>query len=588
MMVGNIASQSKALWAIGLGVAGAIGVGTFVKTDSGEPLATALVSEINKTIAKPTKETAATTDPNKPEIKITKQASNDTKKTVVGNAEKQNEAEPKKHAEENKIASLNVPITPQVAPTIKLEKDKEMMETATPPSIDLLRVSPDGGVVIAGRAMPNAKVFVFNGDTKIADTKSTATGDYVIVLDEPLKDGEHELIIKAGKVEADMLNSLTSGVIILPKNKKDMIVLLSKLGEASKILQMPSDRFGPKSQKTASLKGKPSSIETPNSIKQDSESLVAVNAVDVEEERYYVAGAATPKSTVNVYIDNVFKGKAITGEEGAYLYYGRESISAGKHALRVDMLAGDNVTVVARAEVVLEHEVEANSTMAMNETATNKNTLKEGSLSIKETDTALDPNAAISSGSSGKRIADIGNAPANKVESAKAMSAKMTAKKDMALDPNAAISSGSSGKRIANIGPAPAIKIETEKTMAAKMAVKKNMAVDPNAAISSGSSGKRIANIGNVPAIKIETTKNGELLSTLAMPRFEAGKRIIKSGSSVIIRRGDSLWRVSRRKFGLGRKYTVIFTANRDQIQDPHRIYPGQVLKVPENADSVQ
>ncbi|MEN0088361.1 MAG: LysM peptidoglycan-binding domain-containing protein, partial [Pseudomonadota bacterium] len=56
---------------------------------------------------------------------------------------------------------------------------------------------------------------------------------------------------------------------------------------------------------------------------------------------------------------------------------------------------------------------------------------------------------------------------------------------------------------------------------------------------------------------------------------------------SVIIRRGDTLWRISRRVYGQGIRYTTIFLANRDQIQDPDRIFPGQVFGLPEDdADS--
>ncbi len=57
----------------------------------------------------------------------------------------------------------------------------------------------------------------------------------------------------------------------------------------------------------------------------------------------------------------------------------------------------------------------------------------------------------------------------------------------------------------------------------------------------------------------------------------------IRTGSTVIIRRGDNLWQVARRNYGSGIRYTTIFEANRDQVRDPDLIYPGQVLKVPEN-----
>jgi nucleoid-associated protein YgaU len=53
---------------------------------------------------------------------------------------------------------------------------------------------------------------------------------------------------------------------------------------------------------------------------------------------------------------------------------------------------------------------------------------------------------------------------------------------------------------------------------------------------------------------------------------------------AVIIRRGDSLWRISRRVYGHGIRYSTIYLANQKQISDPDRIWPGQVFTVPEKS----
>ena len=53
---------------------------------------------------------------------------------------------------------------------------------------------------------------------------------------------------------------------------------------------------------------------------------------------------------------------------------------------------------------------------------------------------------------------------------------------------------------------------------------------------------------------------------------------------AVIIRRGDSLWRISRRVYGRGTRYSTIYLANQAQIRDPDRIWPGQVFKVPDRS----
>ena len=49
----------------------------------------------------------------------------------------------------------------------------------------------------------------------------------------------------------------------------------------------------------------------------------------------------------------------------------------------------------------------------------------------------------------------------------------------------------------------------------------------------------------------------------------------------VIVQPGNSLWRIARRTYGEGVRYSVIFQANNDQIADPDLIFPGQIFLVP-------
>jgi nucleoid-associated protein YgaU len=44
---------------------------------------------------------------------------------------------------------------------------------------------------------------------------------------------------------------------------------------------------------------------------------------------------------------------------------------------------------------------------------------------------------------------------------------------------------------------------------------------------------------------------------------------------------GNNLWRLARAIYGRGTQFTVIYEANREQIRNPHRIFPGQVFAVP-------
>jgi nucleoid-associated protein YgaU len=50
---------------------------------------------------------------------------------------------------------------------------------------------------------------------------------------------------------------------------------------------------------------------------------------------------------------------------------------------------------------------------------------------------------------------------------------------------------------------------------------------------------------------------------------------------TAIVSQGDSLWRISQRIYGEGLRYTVIYSANHDQIRNPNRIYPGQTFVLP-------
>ena len=55
---------------------------------------------------------------------------------------------------------------------------------------------------------------------------------------------------------------------------------------------------------------------------------------------------------------------------------------------------------------------------------------------------------------------------------------------------------------------------------------------------------------------------------------------------AVVVQPGENLWRIARGTYGRGVRYTVIYQANRDQIRDPNRIFPGQIFALPEGAET--
>ena len=48
------------------------------------------------------------------------------------------------------------------------------------------------------------------------------------------------------------------------------------------------------------------------------------------------------------------------------------------------------------------------------------------------------------------------------------------------------------------------------------------------------------------------------------------------------VKAGDSLSKIAKAHYGDAMKYTVIFEANKPMLKDPNKIYPGQVLRIPQ------
>jgi len=51
---------------------------------------------------------------------------------------------------------------------------------------------------------------------------------------------------------------------------------------------------------------------------------------------------------------------------------------------------------------------------------------------------------------------------------------------------------------------------------------------------------------------------------------------------SYTVQKGDTLSHIAQKHYGKASKWHAIFDANRDQIDDPDKIFPGQVLKLPD------
>lgn len=61
----------------------------------------------------------------------------------------------------------------------------------------------------------------------------------------------------------------------------------------------------------------------------------------------------------------------------------------------------------------------------------------------------------------------------------------------------------------------------------------------------------------------------------------QASDATVVPAQTYTVQRGDSLSRIARRIYGETRHWRVIFEGNRDLLDNPDLIRPGQVLKIP-------
>jgi nucleoid-associated protein YgaU len=83
------------------------------------------------------------------------------------------------------------------------------------------------------------------------------------------------------------------------------------------------------------------------------------------------------------------------------------------------------------------------------------------------------------------------------------------------------------------------------------------------------------------PRSKPTTTDDVKDFTTLVEPKSVPADGQAEKATVVKVRRGDSLWRIARRHLGKGKKWAKFYAANKEKIDNPDLIYPGQVLIIP-------
>ncbi|MBY3086454.1 LysM peptidoglycan-binding domain-containing protein [Rhizobium laguerreae] len=468
------------------------------------------------------------------------------------------------------------------------------------PAFDVLRVEPDGSTVIAGSAEPNGKLEVLDGEKVVTTANVDATGDFAAVLDDPLAAGDHQLVLRFTGKDGKSTLSEEVATISVPKdgNGANLLAMVSKPGAASRIITAPkagtevADASNPMAlpaapAATAAPTGElalqtPNLTDTPSGGADTAPAIpgtaapdktnvpdVMVNAVEIEGNKIFIAGTTRSNAKVIGYADDSLVGQDTAGSDGHFVIDGVVALSVGDHKIRVDVVdpAGK---VIVRAAVNFNRpagdqvRVAAQSVPAGANGASSMVPLDEGELG------KLKAEVGKAFGLLKGLFAD-GKLPGAEqlaaARSATAFALRSVADFRPAADaPDVFKQSSDSSSQVAGDalkllqglpGDAKSVGAALDKLggMIAELTAAAPAPVTPSA-----------NDIGNNQPKTIEQAP------------------LTANNAAVIIRRGDTLWQISRRTYGLGVRYTTIYIANEDRIINPDRIRPGQIFGLPKDA----
>lgn len=207
-----------------------------------------------------------------------------------------------------------------------------------PPRFDVVRISKDRIVVMAGRAPARARVTLLDGDQPLAEVDADERGEWAVVLDKPMAGGVRRLNLRARLADGRRIDSEAPIVVILPE---DVAPREAKDSEAAVVVRLPAGKH-----EASRILQKPSLA----AVGKGSDTL-SLDVIDYDDTgNVVIAGSAPDGAAVRVYLDNRPIGDAITSGEKIWQVVPERAIAAGNYALRLDHLGPDG-NVVARIEV---------------------------------------------------------------------------------------------------------------------------------------------------------------------------------------------------------------------------------------------
>ncbi|MGQ7794328.1 LysM peptidoglycan-binding domain-containing protein [Faunimonas sp. B44] len=493
------------------------------------------------------------------------------------------------------------------------------------PTFDIVRVEPTGAILVAGRATPNAEIEVLSNGNVVARTRSDGSGAFVAVPDAPLAPGSHNVTLRA-KPEGEAASDSEQQVAVAVPDRPDQepLVVLNEPGAPSEILSRPGTTtvaaLEPKQDAAGGNAAGASGGDGAAGRAQEQQAAAPAGGT----ERRTTAGPEPETRPAPEARDNAgappvgtsagtsADGTPATGERDAEVAAATpQAAEARTDARETAAGAATEQAGGTQAADTQAADTQAAETQAAAPTETTAATREAPAATAEPpvaTADARQPAGASTDGAGAAGASD-GAPSAEPMATADARPAGGPSEADAAA---AGTRDGAPAEKQAPTVSVDAVETEDDRLFvagAAKPGLKVRVYVDnelvgetePTAegrwlletdkAIREGDVTVRADQItpgtADVEArAEVPFVRRLDQASLVPAARGGAGTGAsvdadLPGPNAVIIRRGDNLWTISRRTYGKGVRYSTIYTANKDQIRNPNRIYPGQVFVLP-------
>ena len=230
---------------------------------------------------------------------------------------------------------------------VTLNTEASPQRKVNKPSFDVVRVNPDGDTVIAGRAAPEAKVEIFDGEKQIGEVLADKRGEWVFLPSSPLPPGNRRLSLMMTDENDKKIDSENALVLLVPEKGKDIAGRPTQALTQPLALKVP---IGDKGSIEVLQKATPAT-------KGEFAIEFAVDAIDYNERgKLNIVGKAPKEALVQLYLNEKFMGRTTADDIGIWGLSPADTVKPGIYTLRADHIQKGG-KVLARREVVFARSV---------------------------------------------------------------------------------------------------------------------------------------------------------------------------------------------------------------------------------------